>query len=186
MNAPLTDHVVLVDEHNREIGTADKLTVHHAETPLHRGFSVFLFDSSGNLLLQQRSFGKKTWPGVWSNSCCGHIRLGESAVQAMRRRIHEELGIAGAEVAVLLPDYRYRYARDGVVENEFCPVAVGIINEPPRPNPDEVAAVRWTPWEAFLAELEGDSGFSEWSIEEARLLAADATFQAFLARLRRP
>jgi isopentenyl-diphosphate delta-isomerase len=184
MDTPLIEHVVLVDEHDRPIGTADKRSVHHADTPLHRGFSVFLFNAAGNLLLQQRSFGKTTWPGVWSNSCCGHIQLGETAVHAMQRRIHEELGIAGAEVTVVLPEYRYRFARDGVVENEFCPVAVGVIDQAPWPNPEEVAAIRWTPWDAFLAELDRGSDFSEWCIEEARLLAADATFQAFLARLR--
>jgi isopentenyl-diphosphate delta-isomerase len=179
MSAPPTEHVVLVDDDNQPLGTADKATVHHGETPLHRGFSVFLFNRSGDLLLQQRSHEKATWPGVWSNSCCGHPQFEESTIEAMQRRIHDELGLADVSVEVVLPSYRYRFERDGVVENEFCPVAVGVIDKEPRPNPDEVHAVRWVAWADFLTEIDGSSDYSEWCIEEARLLAGDATFRTF-------
>ena len=178
-----SEHVVLVDEQNRPIGTADKAAVHHGETPLHRGFSVFLFDQAGNLLLQQRSLGKMTWPGVWSNSCCGHPRLGESTLDAMRRRIGHELGMHDVELTLMLPDYRYRYAHKGVVENEFCPVAVGVTDAEPRPNPDEVAAVRWQPWSTFLDEIAGPNAYSEWCVEEAGLLQRSPEFAAFYAGL---
>lgn len=177
------EHVVLVDERNTPIGTADKAAVHHGETPLHRGFSVFLFDRAGRLLLQQRSHDKVTWPGVWSNSCCGHPTLGESTLDAMRRRIRHELGVEEAELTLMLPDYRYRYAHEGVVENEFCPVAVGVLDAEPQPNPDEVAAVRWVPWEAFLAEIAGPNAYSEWCVEEAALLQRSSGFLAFRERL---
>jgi len=66
------EKVVLVDEENNVLGTTDKSTVHTANTPLHRGFSAFIFNSKQEILLQQRSKYKKTWPLVWSNSCCGH------------------------------------------------------------------------------------------------------------------
>jgi isopentenyl-diphosphate delta-isomerase len=183
LSAPSGEHVVLVDDYDTPIGTADKAAVHHAATPLHRGFSVFLFDRAGNLLLQQRSWGKRTWPGVWSNSCCGHPKLGESTLDAMRRRIIQELGIHGVELTVMLPAYRYRYEHDGVVENEFCPVAVGIIDTKPTPDPDEVAAVRWMAWERFLAEISGPNAYSDWCVEESRLLEASPAFQAFRASL---
>lgn len=173
------EHVVLVDDNDTPIGTADKAAVHHDATPLHRGFSVFLFDRAGNLLLQQRSHGKRTWPGVWSNSCCGHPRPGETTLQAMQRRIAHELGIDGVELTVLLPGYRYRYERDGIVENEFCPVAVGLIEVEPVPNPDEVAAVKWIAWDAFLAEIASANAYSDWCVEESRLLEASPAFQAF-------
>jgi isopentenyl-diphosphate Delta-isomerase len=177
------EHVVLVDENDQPIGTADKAAIHHGDTPLHRGFSVFLFDRSGNLLLQQRNLEKKTWPGVWSNSCCGHPQQGESTTQAMQRRIEQELGLAGVAVTVVLPGYRYRYAHGGVVENEFCPVAIGVIDQEPIPNPDEVNAVRWIRWETFLKEIAGLNEYSEWCIEEAQLLMANDTFRSFHAAL---
>ncbi len=181
---PAFEHVVLVDEANRPIGTSRKIDVHHATTPLHRGFSVFLFDRSGRTLLQQRSLGKVTWPGVWSNACCGHPQLHESTLDAMHRRLDDELGLTGIELDILLPDYRYRFARNGIVENEFCPVAVGVADQPPRPNPEEVHAVRWIDWEAFLAEIEKESDYSEWCIEEAILIANDPAFRKFHAALR--
>lgn len=180
---PVTEHVVLVDEENEPTGIAPKASAHHGDTPLHRGFSVFLFDRTGNLLLQQRSYRKQTWPGVWSNSCCGHPQLHESTTAAMKRRIHHELGLSDVDVTVTLPDYRYRYSFDGVVENELCPVAVGLIGDEPRPNPEEVHAIQWKPWSTFLEEVREGSGYSEWCIEEAQLLADNAGFQDFYAGL---
>ncbi len=179
---PPFEHVVLVDEDNRPIGTARKSEVHHVRTPLHRGFSVFLFDRAGRTLLQQRSFGKVTWPGVWSNACCGHPQLAEPTLDSMRRRLSDELGLTAANLTIVLPDYRYRFTRQGVVENEFCPVAVGVTDEKPRPNPDEVHAVQWRAWDQFLDEVAG-GGYSEWCVEEAALLTANPTFQQFLAGL---
>jgi len=174
------EQVVLVDEGNRPLRTAEKSTVHHGDTSLHRGFSVFLFDRSGTLLLQQRCLRKTTWPGVWSNSCCGHPQPGETTEHAMQRRIGEELGLTDVAVKVMIPGHRYRFARHGVVENEFCPVGVGVVDETPDPDPDEVQAIRWIAWEDFLEEIEGDSGYTEWCIEEAHLLANDPNCRAFL------
>lgn len=180
---PDLEHVVLVDDANRAIGTTSKNDVHHQATPLHRGFSVFLFDHSDQTLLQQRSRRKPTWPGAWSNACCGHPRLHESTLDAMHRRLAEELGVTGVELTVMLPDYRYRFARDGVVENEFCPVGVGRVEGEVLINADEVEAIRWTPWTTFLAETEGPNDYSEWCVEEAHLLAEQPAFQAFLRDL---
>lgn len=173
------DHVVLVDDLDQPIGIADKATVHHAGTPLHRGFSVFLFDRQGRLLLQRRSLAKKTWPGVWSNSCCGHPRLHEATVDAMQRRIREELGIRDAKLSLVLPGYRYRAELAGVVENELCPVAIGTIEHPPAPNPGEVAEIAWLPWRDALEAFEEGERFSPWCVEEARLLDRLPAFQTF-------
>ncbi|MBI5465568.1 isopentenyl-diphosphate Delta-isomerase, partial [Candidatus Gottesmanbacteria bacterium] len=85
--------VVLVDEENRQIGTADKDGIHTQSTPLHRGFSLFLFNSKNELLLTQRALNKQTFPGVWTNTVCGHPGPGESNVDAARRRLYKELGI---------------------------------------------------------------------------------------------
>ena len=71
--------VVLLDEHAQPIGTAPKASVHHRETPLHLGFSCYLFDPAGRVLLTQRALSKATWPGVWTNSYCGHPEPSSSA-----------------------------------------------------------------------------------------------------------
>jgi isopentenyl-diphosphate delta-isomerase type 1 len=179
-----TDWVVLVDEDDRELGVAPKSEVHHAATPLHRAFSLFLFDRAGRTLLQQRAFAKRTWPGVWSNACCGHPAPGEATAEAARRRCREELGAEPEPLILLLPDFRYRAELDGIVENELCPVFAGAIDPAAlRPDPAEVAATRWVDWGRFLAGLPGD--YSPWSVEEARRLAARPELAAFLSTLRR-
>jgi len=170
--------VVLVDEADREIGTMPKALVHQKETPLHRAFSFFLLNPRGELLLQQRSSRKKTWPLVWSNSCCGHPRPGEQTEDAIRRRLKAELGMADAEIKMSLP-YRYSFSKDGVTENEICPVFAGLSSEEPKPDPEEVEAVRWVKWEDFLREIADDVAekFSPWCKEEARLLAESPEFR---------
>ncbi len=181
-NAP--ELVVLVDAHNRAIGTAPKADVHTDDTPLHRGFSLFLFRSNGDLLLQQRAASKRTWPLVWSNSCCGHPGLDEDALDAARRRLKDELGIEHADVRMMLPDYRYYAEKDGVVENEFCPVMVATSGDAVMPNPDEVEAIEWVPWEQFVARTMGDpSRYSPWCNEEVRLLQNNPSFKTWFAAI---
>ena len=177
----VTEEVILVDERNVPIGTAPKLEVHTAETPLHRAFSIFLFNDRKELLLQRRSRYKKTWPLVWSNSCCGHPQPGEETEAAAHRRMRQELGIEGIALQNVLPNFRYRAELDGIVENEICPVFVGHIQENPVINPQEIEAIRWIDWEQFLQESrEPDCQYSPWSILEAHELSQDYTFQVLL------
>ena len=181
---PATEWVVLVDEADREIGTAPKSAVHHGATPLHRAFSLFLFDRAGRTLLQQRALDKRTWPGIWSNACCGHPAPGETNVDAVLRRCREELGAEPESLRLILPDYRYRAELAGVVENELCPVFAGAIDPAAlRADPREVAALRWVDWRGLRGEL--PAGYSPWSVEEARLLAASPEFAAWFSTLRR-
>ena len=176
--------LVLVDDDAAPLATQAKATVHGDNTPLHSAFSVFLFNNRGELLLQQRALTKKTWPGVWSNSCCGHVMLHEKTIDAARRRLKFELGISGANLQIILPDFRYRAEKDGVVENEICPVFVGYTDKLPRPNPDEVAAMKWVDWEEFHSTIDlPDSGISPWAVEEVELLAANTEFKEFFSRL---
>src|SRR6185369_1582532 len=114
----MKDYVVLVNDKNKSLGTMEKLSAHSDKTPLHRAFSLFLFNKQGEFLLQQRAFHKKTWPGVWTNSVCGHPRLWERPIAAARRRLEFELGLKDVEIVMALPDYRYRAEKDGIVENE--------------------------------------------------------------------
>ena len=182
------DRIVVVDENNTPIRTARKLEAHDGDTPLHRAFSVFLFNRAGELLLQQRAFSKKTWPGVWSNSCCGHPMLHETTAKAAARRLQFELGIKGVDLHLVLPDFRYRAEKDGVVENELCPVFVGFYDGPIRANDAEVNSVRWTDWAAFIDEV-GDpaKGYSPWAIEEVEQLHKDLFFrEMFVAHSYQP
>ena len=170
--------VVLVDEEDRMIGTMPKALVHGAETPLHRAFSSFIFRMSDRkLLLQQRSHVKKTWPLVWSNSCCGHPGVGESREDAARRRLRDELGLEVARLELVAP-YRYCFTRDGVMENEICPIVVGLVDREPVLNPDEVEAVRWVDWAEFVRETrEHPDHYSEWCVEEVAILEGNSRFR---------
>jgi isopentenyl-diphosphate Delta-isomerase len=173
--------VVLVDEQNAVVGTMLKAEVHGTIAPLHRGFSCFVFrNGDKRLLLQQRSRTKVTWPLVWSNSCCGHPGPGESTLDAARRRLNDELDLVPSLIEEVAP-YRYCFTKDGVMENEICPILLAIVEGEPVTNPDEVEAVRWIEWPAFLEEIERDSTlYSEWCVEEARILDRTPRFREVL------
>ena len=144
-----TDLVVLLDDDARPTGTADRLGVHTDATPLHLAFSLYVFDTDGRLLLTRRALGKRTWPGVWTNSCCGHPRPEEAMPDAVCRRVREELGLVVDDLVVALPDFRYRAVDvSGVVEHEVCPVHATVVPAGTAlvPDPDEVAESTWVPW----------------------------------------
>jgi isopentenyl-diphosphate delta-isomerase len=166
---------VLLDEAGRAVGVADKRSVHHSETPLHLAFSCYLFDGSGAVLLTRRATHKPTWPGVWTNSFCGHPGPGEDIAEAVRRRASQELGLEVADVRLVLPAFRYRATMgDGVVENEMCPVFVATTTDPVAPDPEEVDSFEWVGWEAFRSSvLDGSRDVSPWCVEQVRALPAD-------------
>ncbi len=149
------DEVVLLDEDGMPIGTADRMEVHTGATPLHLAFSTYVFNARGEVIVTRRALAKKTWPGVWTNSCCGHPKPGESLEDAARRRIREELGMTVGPLVSLLPDFRYRAVdASGIVENEICPVfAAFVTDEQPVANPEEVAEWAWVPWENLTAAI---------------------------------
>lgn len=136
--------VVLLDDDGRTIGTTPKATVHSTETPLHLAFSCHVLDDDGRVLVTRRALSKATWPGVWTNSFCGHPGPGESPAEAVLRRAGQELGMAVRDVRPVLPDFRY-LATDasGIVENEICPVFTARAVGTPDPSPDEVAEWAW-------------------------------------------
>ncbi len=166
--------VVLLDEDRRPIGQLPKSQVHHAATPLHLAFSCYVFDGSGRLLMTRRATSKRTWPGVWTNSCCGHPLPGERSTEAAARRLREELGLQLVRSAVALPDFGYQaVAPDGVVENEFCPVLVGSVDGQPHPDPAEVLEYRWAPWHEVVAlAAAAPWAISPWAALQIPLLAA--------------
>lgn len=163
--------VVLVDDHGRELGTAAKASVHHEATPLHLGFSCYVFDADGRILMTRRALGKRTWPGVWTNSFCGHPAPGEPTSDAVHRRARQELGLTIDTLTCVLPDYRYRaIAADGTVENELCPVFSAVATGPVRPAPDEIMDHTWVSWDDLRAAAGLRWAISPWAAEQIPLL----------------
>ena len=169
------ESVVLLDEDGTAVGTLPKRDVHHRDTPLHLAFSLYLFDADGRLLLTRRALDKPTWPGVWTNTCCGHPGPGEDVADAVVRRVGQEVGVGVDGLTLLLPRFRYRAVMaDGTVENEMCPVFVGTTTDQPRPDPGEVADVAWEDWPTFRASvLDGSRAISPWCREQVAELPAD-------------
>ncbi|NJQ03921.1 isopentenyl-diphosphate Delta-isomerase [Streptomyces zingiberis] len=168
----------LVDEDGRTTGTAEKLSAHLPPGRLHRAFSVFLFDSAGRLLIQQRALGKYHSPGVWSNTCCGHPYPGEAPFAAAARRTSEELGISPSLMSAAgTVRYNHPDPASGLVEQEFNHLFVGLVDEEPRPDPAEVGRTAFvTP--AELERLHGERTFSAWFstvLDTARPAARELT-----------
>jgi isopentenyl-diphosphate Delta-isomerase len=135
------EQVVLVNEMDQVIGVGEKIHT-HVIGALHRAFSVFIFNSAGQLLLQKRSSAKYHSRGLWSNTCCGHPRPGEPIAEASRRRLIEEMGFDCA-VRKLFEFIYYARLENGLYEHEYDHVLVGNFDESPVPNQDEVDAWKW-------------------------------------------
>ena len=171
---PGGEPIVLLDPCGRPSGTLPKRHVHHDRTPLHLGFSCHVVTADGRVLLTRRSSGKRTWPGTWSNACCGHPQPGETLRRAVERRLQDELGLVPRRMALALPDFAYRAVMDdGVVEHELCPVVVAEVDRVPLPNPHEVDGIAWVTWDALRARAAADpASLSPWAVEQVGRLAA--------------
>lgn len=147
----MIEHVILVDELDQEIGTLEKLQA-HIEGRLHRAISVLVFNDEGKWLLQQRALSKYHSGGLWSNACCTHPRLGELPIDAAKRRLMEEMRIACELEKVF--EFTYRVELDkGLTEHEFDHVFVGITNDRPIPNPEEVCDWKWVDFESLQKDI---------------------------------
>ena len=142
----MLEEVVLVNEKDEALGTMEKMAAHE-KALLHRAFSVFVFNTSGDLLMQQRAFSKYHSGGLWTNTCCSHPRPGEQVADAAIRRLQEEMGFKTNLTKAF--DFTYKAAFDnGLTEHEFDHVFTGIYEGPIHFNPNEVAAY------AFMTEIE--------------------------------
>lgn len=115
--------VILVDETDKPVGAAEKLEA-HKQGLLHRAFSVFIFNSGGEMLLQQRAMHKYHSGGLWSNTCCSHPIPDEATESAAQRRLLEEMGIETPIEKVF--DFIYKADfENGMTEHEFDHVFAG-------------------------------------------------------------
>ncbi|HNT74026.1 MAG TPA: isopentenyl-diphosphate Delta-isomerase [Anaerolineae bacterium] len=148
----MEEQVILVDKEDREIGTEKKMATHRKGL-LHRAFSVLIFNSAGEMLLQQRAATKYHSGGLWSNACCGHPRPGEPTAAAARRRLHEELGM-DCPLEETFAFYYRAELEDGLSENEYDHVLVGQCDGlTPQPDSTEVSDWRWMDMAALRADI---------------------------------
>lgn len=153
--------LVLVDENDNELGVMDKLSIHRSGM-LHRAFSLFIFNSRSELLLQQRAADKYHSGGLWSNSCCSHPRLGESVPDALSRRLKEEMGIECPAHFKFSFIYKVEL-ENGLTEHELDHVYFGITDEIPKPDSSEVQAWKYNSLTALEEEILHSPGkYSAW------------------------
>ena len=170
------ESVVLMSDAGEPIGVTPKSEVHTPTTALHLAFSLYLFDDEDRLLLTRRALGKRTWPGVWTNTCCGHPAPGEPMEQAVRRRVGQELGLELADLTCVLPDFAYTAVdASGIMENEICPVYRARTVHPgtdPVPNSAEVMDWKWGAWDDVVSAVGATPFvFSPWSVLQVERLA---------------
>lgn len=169
-------HVVLVDDDNNVLGIEEKLIAHNASTKLHRGFSVFLFNTKKELLIQQRAYTKKTWGGFWSNSFCGHPQIHETNEQAVYRHAKFELGLAALQQLHFVGHYRYKFNHNNIVEHEICPIYMATSDDHIVINEQEVASVKFITWPQFILHLEKNADkFTPWCKEQVKILECNAS-----------
>lgn len=161
------EQVVLVDPQDRETGTAGKMAAHRAGA-LHRAFSVIIWNSQGEVLLQRRAPGKYHSGGLWTNACCGHPRPGEPVDRAAARRLGEEMGFACPLNEFGTITYRADLDQ-GLIEHEFVHVFRGTHDGAMEVNPDEVSEIRWITPQALLKALEDTPEiFTAWFVKYMR------------------
>ncbi len=155
------ERVILVNELDEQIGTMPKMEAHE-KALLHRAFSVFVMNDKGETMLQQRAAHKYHSPLLWTNTCCSHQRVGESNIEAGKRRLQEEMGFK-TELKELF-SFIYKAPFDnGLTEHELDHVMIGYGHDAPKINPDEVADWKWMKPEAIKADmLENPDRYTAW------------------------
>ena len=146
----MEERILLVDSHDKEIGFGDKMETHR-EGRLHRSFSIFVLNSKGELLMQQRAKTKYHSGGLWSNTCCSHQREGESIDEAAHRRLKEEMGFDTDLKELFTFIYKVKLDHD-LFEHEYDHVFLGTFDGRPTPNPQEVEDWKFT----NLSDLQKD------------------------------
>ncbi len=175
-----SEELILVDSNDQEIGYRSKAHCHDGAGVLHRAFSLFLFNDSGELLLQKRAESKRLWPDYWSNSCCSHPRRGESMEIATMRRLSDELNIETELEHIYRFCYTAEFGEAGS-ENELCHVYLGRVGGRMQPNESEISSVRFVSAGNVAQELANNAErFTPWFKQEWHELTTN--YPARLAR----
>ena len=156
------EEVILVDKHDVEQGTMEKMEAHKNGGTLHRAFSVFVFNTKGELLLQRRALHKYHSGGLWTNTCCSHPRPGETVREAGHRRLEEEMGMQCKLVELF--SFEYKAELDGgMTEWELDHVLLGLSEKEPSINEEEVADFKYMPLDEIDEDLnKNPQNYTEW------------------------
>lgn len=150
----MQEQIILVNEQDEPVGQEEKLRAHELGL-LHRAFSIFIFNSKGELMLQQRALHKYHCGGLWTNTCCSHPRVGEDTAAAAHRRLQEEMGFDCDLREVFSFVYKVPFT-NGLTEHEFDHVFVGTYDPDPVLNPEEAASWKWISPKDLQAAIEAD------------------------------
>lgn len=172
------ESVILVDENDIELGTMEKMEAHRRGL-LHRAFSVLLFNSKGELLLQKRSSSKYHSAGLWTNTCCSHPLPGETMDHAIQRKLMQEMNINAKPVLAFTFIYRADL-ENGLIEHEYDHVFIGTSDSEPVINRDEVEDWKFTSLSELQKEIKTNPDqFTFWF----KLIIADREFKAITASI---
>ena len=140
----MIETVVLVDERDNPVGFEEKISAHSNGGKLHRAFSIFVFNSKGEILLQQRARAKHSFRNLWTNPCCSHPLKGEKLEHAVHRKLKQEFGFDTELDEKFSFIYEATDPDSKLTEHEFEHVFVGHFDGKPSPNPDEIGDWKWT------------------------------------------
>lgn len=178
-------HVVLLDEQGHPTGVMEKYAAHQQQTPLHLAFSSWVFNPQRELLVTRRALSKKAWPGVWTNSVCGHPQWQESVEHAIRQRCQYEAGLSVEQITAVAPDFRY-CATDasGIMENEICPVYAAFSTSEVTPRADEIMDFHWVDLSALMAAVAATPwAFSPWMVQQLTSAHTEENLLNFAAQI---
>ncbi|MBU5557471.1 MAG: isopentenyl-diphosphate Delta-isomerase [Candidatus Aenigmatarchaeota archaeon] len=149
----MPEMIPLVDKNDNIIGYEEKVKAHEDGGKLHRSFSIFIFNSKGQMLLQLRSVKKYHFGGLWSNACCSHPRKGEELTDAVHRKLKQEFGFDTNLKELFSFIYKVTDPNSGLTEYEFDHVFVGTFDGEPKPNPEEIDAFKWMPIDELKVDV---------------------------------
>ena len=178
----MKEEVVLVNEKDEVLGTMEKLSAHQNGGKLHRAFSLFIFNSQGEILLQKRASCKYHCPDLWTNACCSHPELDISIEESAKIRLQEEMGMSCGKISREF-SFIYRQEFDnGLTEYELDHVLTAVSDETPNLNPMEVREFKYLKISDLYKELAKDPAkFTIWF----RLICMDERFKNVLKKIPR-
>ena len=145
------EKVILVDKDDNQIGLMPKMEA-HIKGKLHRAFSVIIFNTKGEILLQKRASIKYHTPNLWSNTCCSHQKEGEDNINAGKRRLSEEMGFVTNLYNFSSFTYKVKFA-NGLIEHEIDHIILGVFDGDPKPNPNEIDEWKWIDIDMLVKDM---------------------------------